>query len=543
MNHAPVPDEGLVRRCAIAAFAATLTAAPALRTVRSAAFARRLDAALAGADAAVPAALCVQVAARLAELGLELPGRAPEAPEPVAPAALRSLTDGLAWAVTRDDAAARRLLGSSRLDADDAAALLTAAAPKQNLLATIKGTNVVLSAGARTAATAFAASLDRIADAYRAQGVSAYELIATIALEFELAGLAPAFAVAGAVDRASALLARTWEIDDLRLALEREVCAAPPAQAAPPERPQVVSAEPARPLPGRRRHSSASSLNLYADCARKWYFRYLCAAVEDKGSSASAYGTAFHMALETFHQTFPKIESGTRDELARRLEGTIDAAFERYRIGFASEVEYRLSRRRAQRTARKYLAWLLERAAKEPFEVVGCEVEANVTLDGVEFIGYIDRVDRDLRSGRVTVYDYKTGAIATSAAEYRAKINASLEFQLPYYYWAQTEAGHTVRSLALVPLRDPHLDVDPIELEVVPLAEPPSRHDRDATRGVISITELERARIAMVALSRDLASGTIAHFPATHDPAACRYCVYAPSCREKPADDDRRFGR
>lgn len=543
MNHAPVPDEGLVRRCAIAAFAATLSAAPALRTVRSPAFARRVDAALAGSDAAVPVALSAQVAARLAEAGLELPDGAPGAPAPVPATALRTLRDGLAWAATRDDAAARRLLAATNLAPDEAAALLTAAAPKNNLLVIIKSGNVVLYADARSAALAFTASLDRIADAYRAQGMTAHELTVTIALEFGLENIAAVFAVAAALDRASALLGGVWEIEELRLALEREVCAAPSDAAPQAEQPRPVSAEPARALPGRRRHSSASSLNLYADCARKWYFRYLCAAVEDKGSSASAYGTAFHAALETFHQTYPKIESSARAELARRLEGTINAAFERYRTGFASEVEYRLSRRRAQRTARKYLAWLLARAAKEPFEVVGCEVEANVSLDGVEFVGYIDRVDRDLRSGRVTVYDYKTGAIAASAAEYRGKINGSREFQLPYYYWAQTEAGHTVRSLALVPLRDPHLDVEPIELEVVPVAEPPSRHERDATHGVISIGELERARTAMVALSRDLASGTIERFAATDDPAACRYCVYAPSCREKPADDDRRFGR
>ncbi|MBV8601029.1 MAG: PD-(D/E)XK nuclease family protein, partial [Candidatus Eremiobacteraeota bacterium] len=244
-------------------------------------------------------------------------------------------------------------------------------------------------------------------------------------------------------------------------------------------------------------------------------------------------------------RAYPKVDSAPLEILGRRLEGEINTAFERYRTGFGSEVEYRLNQRRAHRTAKKYLAWLRARAAKEPFEVIGCEIEADVTLDGVEFRGYIDRVDRDQRSGRVTVFDYKTGSIASSALEYRTKINDGREFQLPYYYWAQTVAGETVRSLALIPLRDAHLEVDPIELEIVPTAAPPgrSRSERDATRGVISIDELERARTAMVEISRRLASGTIEQFEATDDPFSCRYCVYAPSCREKPPDDERPFAR
>ena len=187
----------------------------------------------------------------------------------------------------------------------------------------------------------------------------------------------------------------------------------------------------------------------------------------------------------------------------------------------------------ARSAPRKYLAWLEERAKKEPFEVIGCEIKADIELDGIEFRGYIDRVDRDERSGRVTVFDYKTGAIAESAAEYRRAINDDSEFQLSYYYWAQTLAGETVRSIALVPLREAHVDVAPIELEIVP-SGPPVKND-NATRGVIPVIELERARTAMVELGRMLASGTIEHFPATDDPSSCRYCVYAPrAARSRP---------
>ena len=65
--------------------------------------------------------------------------------------------------------------------------------------------------------------------------------------------------------------------------------------------PVPVDDEPPEAVVTRKLSFSASSLNAYAECARKWWFRYACAAVEDRGSSASFYGIAFHAALEDFH--------------------------------------------------------------------------------------------------------------------------------------------------------------------------------------------------------------------------------------------------
>ena len=213
---------------------------------------------------------------------------------------------------------------------------------------------------------------------------------------------------------------------------------------------------------------SASSLNAYAECARKWWFRYACAAVEDRGSSASFYGIAFHAALEDFHATHTRFDGG--DARGARLRRSTTASWPR------STATARASTRRsssscksAARAAppRSISSWLLERARRAPFEVIGCETQADVELGGHRFIGYIDRLDRDDRSGTVTVVDYKTGSIATSADEYLDDVRAFREFQLPFYYWARTAAGDVVSRLALVPLKDALLDVAPVELEVV----------------------------------------------------------------------------
>ncbi len=286
---------------------------------------------------------------------------------------------------------------------------------------------------------------------------------------------------------------------------------------------------------------SASQLNTYVECARKWYYRYLCAAVEDKGSSASFYGTAFHAALENFHAEYPQPASVEPAELDRKLQGYLNAAFERHRNNFETPVERELQVRRARRTARKYVEWLAAQGRQAPFTVVGCELSAELQLGGFDFIGYIDRLDRDDATGAVTVIDYKTGSIATSAAEYREKVRQFKDFQLPFYYWARTAAGDRVTRLALVPLKDALLDVRPIALEVIPVPREPARSNSPI--GVIPIEELERARERMIELCREITEGNAAQFPVAQDATACTYCSYALACADRPYPIEERFAR
>lgn len=317
-----------------------------------------------------------------------------------------------------------------------------------------------------------------------------------------------------------------------------------PGEAAPPGEFSLIEPVAPETPAGVRTHNprfSASQLNTYVECPRKWYYRYLCAAIEDRGSSASFYGTAFHAALEDLHAEFPQPGAVEGAELERRLQGYINAAFDRHRNLFDTPVEYELQRRRAQRTARKYAEWIAAEGKRAPFTVVGCELSAALQIDGYDFIGYIDRLDRDDRTGAVTVIDYKTGSIAMSAAEYREKVRQFKDFQLPFYYWARTEAGDRVSRLALVPLKDSLLDVRPIALEVVPVPADVVRSN--SPTGVIPIGELQRARDRMLELCAELTSGKTQTFGVAEDPAACQYCVYNTACANRPYPEEERFAR
>ncbi|HMF29171.1 MAG TPA: PD-(D/E)XK nuclease family protein [Candidatus Cybelea sp.] len=275
-----------------------------------------------------------------------------------------------------------------------------------------------------------------------------------------------------------------------------------------------------------QRHFSASALNTYAECRRKWFYRYACGAIEDRGSAASAYGSAFHLALEDFHGEYPRPTRADEAAMRRRIRECVTWAFESHRKGFDTRVEFELQTRRAQRTAQRYVDWLLLQETQAPFEVLGREVPADLELDGRPFVGYIDRLDRDERSGGIAVIDYKTGSISATAGEYVEKIHGFRDFQLPFYYWARTAAGDRVTRLVLIPLKDALLDVRPVALQV---------------GGNVSVGELERSRARMIELSAELASGTTRRFETTDDAAACTYCAYALACASKPPSESQRF--
>ena len=305
------------------------------------------------------------------------------------------------------------------------------------------------------------------------------------------------------------------------------------AQPAKPEAHGIVRA--------RRPHFSASALNTYVECERKWFYRYVCAAVEDRGSAASAYGTAFHLALERFHVRYSQPQPSEAAAMLHDIEREIDAAFKELRSGFPTAVEFELQLRRARRTARRYVAWLSAEAARAPFTVIGRELPTQLELEGFAFIGFIDRLDRDER-GSTRIVDYKTGTIAASAAEYREKVERFGDFQLPFYYWARTAEGDRVTNLALLPLKDALLDVRPVVLEVVPVPTPPTTK-RDASIGTIPISELERAKTRMIEICRELTAEQPRTFDVTRDPDSCVFCAYVNACARRPPADGERFGR
>jgi RecB family exonuclease len=403
----------------------------------------------------------------------------------------------VAWCRTGEEADLVRVFRSpySGVPHDAAAAYATLAARTGRLLETIDEQRLMLPNADREAALAFARRMRRLCAL--AQTLQDEALRAAVGEVFEL-------------DRSGPGSAPLTERGSEPIALADPVQREAPAGVHP-----------------RQQHFSASALNTYAECPRKWFYRYACGAIEDRGSAASAYGTAFHLALEDFHAEFPRPNPADEARMRERISELVTWAFERNRDGFPTRIEFELQRRRAQRTSQRYVNWLIATAAQAPFTVVGREVPANLELEGHSFVGFIDRLDSDDRTGEVTVVDYKTGTIAADAADYRKKLRNFGDFQLPFYYCARTAQGDRVTRLVLIPLKDALLDVRPVVLA----ADAPV------------VADLERARSKMIALCDELSSARVQEFPVTQDAAACTYCAYATACADRPPAQPKRFGR
>lgn len=321
-----------------------------------------------------------------------------------------------------------------------------------------------------------------------------------------------------------------------RHALER--APAVPVRAVPPADPQAAVVSPGMTF-------SASRLNTYVKCPRRYFFEYLCEAIEDPGSLHATYGRVVHDALEMLHR---EIRSPARHEpsaILERLLRDLDAAFGAARADFASQLEYESSRWRARRMAEQYVRWLCAEAKRSPMEIAAVEVFERRRLGEHDFIGYIDRIDRPEGGGAITIYDYKTGRIDDDAAEYLEKVRSGDEAQLALYYAMRKAAGDEIKRIALVSIRDPRDEVWILALDLIASGEEPRpRIDREA--GVVSVScspaDLDASLEALLRRCDVLTKEGISHFAPGADPP-CGFCEYAQACRERPLGGERVFAR
>jgi len=311
----------------------------------------------------------------------------------------------------------------------------------------------------------------------------------------------------------------------------------PPATYAwPPLEPPVVFTAPPMTF-------SASRLNAYVKCPRRWFFDYLCQVLDDPSSLQAAYGSVIHDALESFHRTVRVPSRHDPGVMLERLQRDLDAAFGNARDAFPSQLEYEVSRARARRIAEHYVRWLVAESVRSPMQVEHVELMQRLALGGHEFVGYIDRIDRPVNGGAVTILDYKTGRIETDAAAYLAKVRSGDEAQLALYYAMRTAGGDDVQRIALVSVRDPRDEVWILALDI---DEDGASFDIKREDGVLrarcSRADLEASRAALVARCDTLTKTGQTHFGIGVDPP-CGYCAYYAACRERPREGERIFAR
>lgn len=290
---------------------------------------------------------------------------------------------------------------------------------------------------------------------------------------------------------------------------------------------------------------SASRLNMFVKCPRRFFYEYLCDAVDERTTSNAVYGKVFHTALEALHREVRNPSAWQRGEVLDKLCLQLDAAFGVARREFESELEYAVLRLRARQVARHYVRWLFEEAADAPLEISEVEERHDVLLGDHRFVGYIDRVDRPAGGGPVTILDYKTGRIEEDPEEYLRQVRSGDEAQLALYYAMRRARGDQVARIALVSIRDARDRTWVLALDVADEAGnsvSPRRDRAGVVRATCSLVDLEASLAALTRRCDEITNEGFDHFTVGDDPP-CSYCAYAASCRERPDDEERIFAR
>lgn len=178
---------------------------------------------------------------------------------------------------------------------------------------------------------------------------------------------------------------------------------------------------------------SPSSVSTYKQCPKKWEYRYIHKIKEPSGYPAIV-GKFMHSVLEELMQL--SSEKRTMDK-ARLLARKI------FDEQVTKEEEFiQLNLSKEENTAFLWEAWssiegLWSIEDPTKVEVSATEQRLSTKLGGVQFLGFIDRVDNGPQG--VSIIDYKSGKFPTSKSYEKEKLNQV------YLYAAAYEAINGIK--------------------------------------------------------------------------------------------------
>lgn len=146
---------------------------------------------------------------------------------------------------------------------------------------------------------------------------------------------------------------------------------------------------------------SATSMNVFLECKRKFYYRYILKVLQDKEPSENLeLGNAIHKALFTAFKKYENkhIVSADIKAIKEDFESNLFAQANNK----TQEFYYLLVCKQMRGFWREE-----EKRAKEGFRVLGCEISYEGEIDGRKIKGRFDRIDAMQDGIRILDYKYK----------------------------------------------------------------------------------------------------------------------------------------
>ncbi|HVE95178.1 MAG TPA: PD-(D/E)XK nuclease family protein [Acidimicrobiales bacterium] len=272
-----------------------------------------------------------------------------------------------------------------------------------------------------------------------------------------------------------------------------------PAPVAREHRARTGSARPMHPTGALR--LSASQLDTYEDCPRRWFYdNHL--RLSDRSSVWAGFGTLVHDVLEEFLRP--------RSAHPFTLDYLLELGDRMWRDDVATWAPQReQARRELDQVLEKW--WQIEGADFDRSQVLSVEHAFEVPVGVHTVRGRIDRIDHDPSGTGIAVVDYKTSTRAISDAE------AVDDLQLAVYHLAATRDA----ELAEVG--------SPVRLELLYLRS--GKHREQAITG----DHEERTEARILVAAQAILDEAIDPNPA----AECGYCDYHRLCPLQKAGRDR----
>ena len=254
----------------------------------------------------------------------------------------------------------------------------------------------------------------------------------------------------------------------------------------------------------RPRHLSPSSASMFRQCPQRWKFRYVDKLPDPPGESAVA-GTFAHRVLEELLGLDP-------DERTPQSAKQIASAVWAETTAGKDFVALNLDPdgvRNFKWTAWRAIEGLWDIEDPKEVDILETETRVSVSLDGVPFVGYIDRVEQD--ADGLVVSDYKSGRAP------RRRYSESRLEQVLLYAAALAEIHGTLPVRARLMYLGQRIDETAVTAEAI----------AEVTGRLVETWDelLERT--------------TTGDFPPQPGPL-CGWCAYVRSCPEGLAEVERR---
>ena len=199
---------------------------------------------------------------------------------------------------------------------------------------------------------------------------------------------------------------------------------------------------------------SPSSLNTYRRCPRAYFYNYILNIKSDSGNKDNlAYGLAVHKAFQyIIEYTMENKKYPTKDESYNVFEKAID------RIPCQYPDKLKLSGK--EQIFDKYFDKFTGIISANNLDSKA-ELALNYTIDGINFNGSIDRIDKNT-DGTYSIYDYKTGTDESGIT--KSGVHSDYYYQIAFYKYLfkkQFNINKNVSTCFLYPLiEEPHVYKD-----------------------------------------------------------------------------------